>query len=170
MARVLVAYYSFRGHTQRLAEALAARLGADLEPIADGVDRSGFLGGLRSAIEAVLGTAPRIAAGVHPVRDYELLVVGSPVWVGRPASPVRSFLRRHAGQLPPLALFCTMGGRNSASVFKGMGEAAGVEPLATLAVSDGEIGGPGCETRLDEFAESLRRHLAAPAAEDPPRR
>jgi flavodoxin len=107
--RILVVCYSRGGATLRVAEHLAEALGADVDRITESESRSGVKGYIRSAFEALAKGVPTIAVGKDP-RDYDFVVLGTPVWTGTMASPVRSYLLTHAPHLPPLAFFAVMGG------------------------------------------------------------
>lgn len=90
--RVLVAFYSRTGNTRRVAEAIAERLKADMEEIRDVGSRSGVPGFFRSGYEALAGKLPEIQQVYRRPDEYDLVLIGSPVWVGRPSSPIRSYL------------------------------------------------------------------------------
>jgi hypothetical protein len=133
---VLVAYYSRSGHTKRLARAIATALDADLEEIHDPTDRSGLLGYLRSGLEAYAG----VLAGVeHPRRDptdYDVVVVGTPVWSMSVSTPVRTYLWHERERLPQVAFAATLGGMGDERAFEQMKALAGRAPIATVAVRE----------------------------------
>src|SRR5512133_3383423 len=105
-ARVLVLHYSRTGRTRSIAEFLARALGADLEEIREpDRDRRGVPGFLRSGVEALLGASAEIEGPRRDPSAYDVAVIGGPVWLHRPASPVRTYLRRERDRLPHIALF-----------------------------------------------------------------
>lgn len=53
--------------------------------------------------------APDIAPSQFDPANYDVVVVGSPVWAAHVATPVRSYLKRHAPSLVHVGMFCTMG-------------------------------------------------------------
>jgi Flavodoxin len=163
--RVLVACYSLNGHTRRLAVAVARTCGADIETITDSVHRQGMFGHLRSSIEAWLHLRPSLRASRCSPRDYELVVVCTPVWAWNMASPVRSWLHRHRGELPQVALVCTYGGSGYAKVLQDLQRLCGKPPVARLALSAERIEQKTYPRRLQDFADRLREALpAAPPA------
>lgn len=95
MPRSLVVYYSLTGTNRRVAEALARDLGADLDPIEDVRPRR-FLGVLRGVLEALASGVPAIRYGKDPAQ-YELVVVGGPVWGRSVAPPLRAYLPTRTG-------------------------------------------------------------------------
>lgn len=107
--KVLVVYYSRTGHTRRVAHAIAHYGGDwDYEPLVETVDRSGVRGWVRTLVDATLVRPSDLLPTRRDPADYELVVVGAPVWAGHVATPVRSWLLAHRRRLPPLALFCTL--------------------------------------------------------------
>lgn len=101
MKSILCIYYSRTGNTRQAAEELSTALEAELVEITDNVDRSGVFGFLKSGMQA---------SAKHPMHaisfktkktlpEYDLVIVMTPIWAGRCASPVRMFLRKHGKKL-----------------------------------------------------------------------
>lgn len=157
MARILISYFSLTGNTRKLAERLAEATGAELQPILDAQPRQGWRGYLRSALEAVRGKAALTLPPALRADDYDLVVIGSPVWVGHVSSPARSYLLNNAARFKSIALFCTMGGTDAARALQEMTQLAGREPLATLAVSARELERETASTRVHDFIGRLAR-------------
>jgi multimeric flavodoxin WrbA len=161
--RVLVAYYSRSGNTKRLLRAIAAALGADVEEIHDPTDRSGLLGFLRSGAEAYAGV---LAPVDHPRRDpadYDVVVVGTPVWAASVSTPVRTYLWRERERLPQVAFVATLGGIGQERALAQMKTLAGRAPIATLVVREGVLAHGAPREEVARFAESLRAGAHRPA-------
>jgi flavodoxin len=139
--RVLVVCYSRSGTTLRVAEHIAAALDADLERIEEIGSRAGFGGYLRSAWEALGKGLPAIRTSKDP-GQYDLVVLGGPVWVGTMCSPIRSYILRHRKQLLRPAFFAVMGGRGGEDTVREMQLAAeaGRTPMCVLTQRDVEQG------------------------------
>jgi flavodoxin len=152
----IVVVFSLTGHTRRVGAEIAQRLGCPMVEITEPRPRRGALAYLRSGFEALFGRLPRIKAIDRNLRDFSLLVIGTPVWVGHMSSPVRSFLFRHRGDIGKLSAFCTMGGRDPAKTFTDITSVSGKLPVATLATSEHELGSPQHAARLDEFIAAIR--------------
>jgi flavodoxin len=160
MGKALVVYHSRSGYTRRIAQALARRLGADLDEIRIVQPMTGATGYVLCAIEAIAGLTPALRPSRRDPADYDLVVVGTPVWFWSPASPVRSWLVQHRRPGGRVAFFCTMGGSGAPRAFAAMTELAGKAPAATLALTDRQVDA-GADDRIDAFAQSLR-HARAP--------
>ena len=117
MAKILVVWFSRSGTTTVVAQQLARALGADMERIEEVTDRHGPLGFVLSALEAVSKGLPSIRARKDPAQ-YDLVVLGTPVWAGCMASPVRSWLFLNRARLRRMAFFATMGGQGGDDVLR----------------------------------------------------
>lgn len=110
MRSCLIVYYSRTGITEGVANRIAADCACDIERIRDARPRTGPLGYLRSIYETLTGTLPDLQPAARNPADYELVILGTPVWAGRLCSPMRAWIRANAARLPQVAAFCTMGG------------------------------------------------------------
>jgi hypothetical protein len=75
--------------TRRVAQALAAELAAELEEIRCPKYRRGFFGSWRAGYASRRGKIPEIGPPEHKPSDYDLVVVGRPVWGWNACTPVR---------------------------------------------------------------------------------
>ena len=155
MMKTLIVYHSRTGYTRRIARHLADRLGADLDEIRIVQPMHGVLGYAACAIEAMAGLAPALRPMRHKPADYDLIIVGTPVWFWNLASPVRSWLENFGSRGKRFAFFCTMGGSGASRVFAAMKELSGREPLATLALTDNEVDAAS-RAKFDAFVRDLR--------------
>ena len=89
MSDILCIYYSRTGHTRRAIKEIAEALGAEITAITDDCDRSGWRGYMRCGMDAMkTSTRPlQPFQTERPLDAYKLIIVGSPVWAGRCASP-----------------------------------------------------------------------------------
>lgn len=101
MSDVLCLYYSRSGHTRQAMEEIAQALDAELVELTDGVDRSGLRGYFRAGMEAMRRATRPLEPFTteRPLHEYRLVLLGSPVWAGRCASPVRALLKRRGLEL-----------------------------------------------------------------------
>ncbi|MCP4318502.1 MAG: flavodoxin [Hyphomicrobiales bacterium] len=155
MNKVLVTHYSLTGNTRRIAEAVAAKCDADIEAIQDLKPRTGFWGYCRSAMEAIRGREAAIQPAKHNPESYDLVVLGTPVWVGKPSSPMRSYIGEQSGRFKRVAFFCCQGGSGAEKVFQQMADLCGRQPVATLIVKDSDIKSGTFHPLVDEFTGEL---------------
>lgn len=151
--KILVVFYSRTGKTGIVAEAIAQSLKADIEEIRTNEDRSGFIGFLKSGYEAVLGKLARIQpVGKNP-GEYDLVLVGSPVWAGRLSSPVRTYLTLYGNKIRKAAFFSTCSNEEG-RIFRDMEKLSG-KPIAKICVKDREIKAGEHIKKVEEFIKAL---------------
>ena len=130
--KMLVVYYSRTGNTRKLAEAIAAELQCDMEEIVDRKDRGGFLGYMGSGKDALFKKEADLETDRHDPAEYDLVIIGTPVWAWSVSVPVRTWIERHAEGLPEVAFFLTTGGTGIDGTFEAMEDLCGKGPRAVL--------------------------------------
>ena len=154
--KVLVAYYSRTGNTRRVAEAIAKSLEAEVEEIRDRENRLGVIGFLRSGYEA---SRKRLAA-IQPVKknpeEYDVVVIGSPVWAGSVSSPVRAYLTMHVHRIKKAALFAIYS-ISEGRIFRQMEELLPKKLIAEISIKEREIGSGEYLRKIEKFIEILKR-------------
>src|SRR3954468_20204837 len=105
--RILIVYYSLSGNTERVAKELAAHLGADLQRICERADRSGLRGYLRAAFDSLRERSAVLFDVARDAADYDLTIVGTPIWAGKITPPARTYLASIRGRARSVAFFIT---------------------------------------------------------------
>jgi flavodoxin len=141
--KTLIVYYSRTGKTRFVAEKVIAELKADIEKIVDLKNRSGRFGFLKAGYDATRGNETEIAETQKSPSEYDLIVIGTPVWNSRPASAIRTYLKKNDLAGKKVAVFCTN---------EGMGEEKAVERTKAL-ISNGDIVGELVVSRVFENKE-----------------
>jgi flavodoxin len=160
MKNCLLAFYSRTGFTRRVAEQIAKRLECDICDIQERHPRSGGgTGWLRSALEALAGREPQLQEHGYDPACYAVVILGTPVWASRVASPVRAFIVRHPLGAARLAVFCTYGGAGADKVLDALGRLGGKDPVARLALTDDEIDSGVAGRQVDAFVDTIRGQL-----------
>ena len=154
--KTLVVYYSRTGTTRQVAEAVAAELNAEVEEIVDTKKRKGVLGFVVAGKDAALKKLTAIEPAQKSPGDYDLVVVGTPVWAGTASTPVRTYLTEQRDRLPRVAFFLTTGGSGIEGAFRAMAELAGKDPLATLGLTTKQVRRNEHGEKMKAFCEELR--------------
>jgi flavodoxin len=154
--RILIAFYSRTGNTRAVALDLAELLHADVEEIVDFEKRSGMFGYLRSGRQAFWRRTVPIKPALHRPGEYDLVVVGTPIWNVSVSAPVRSYVREHRRAMKAAAFFCTCGGVGIDRVFEQLSEESGHEPIARLAVLEKSMGSDAAHRRIEAFANQIQ--------------
>lgn len=159
MKDVLCMYYSRTGNTKKTMEEIAQALDADLVELQDGVPRSGVGGWLRCGLDAMRRTTKPIRPfkTERPVREYRLVIVGSPVWAGRCSSVVRDFLKRYGKDLQNAAYVITRGSEDrNEEVFEQMDLYVPCGHRTAVSLRSGSVGYAFWE---EEFMRQVRDFL-----------
>ena len=105
--KALVIYYTRTGNTKFVAETVAAKLGAEIEEVIDLKNRQGKLAFLPAGRDAMRGKETEIAQTKRTPTDYDLIVIGQPVWAGSPTPAIRTYLNKNDLSGKKVALFFT---------------------------------------------------------------
>ena len=108
--KILIMFYSRDGHTRKTAEMIANALKADMDQIIDKKSRKGLLGFLRAGYDATRGK-PTDITFTKDADEYDLIIIGTPVWNGRITPAVRTYLTKNKGKIKKCAFFVTCAGR-----------------------------------------------------------
>jgi flavodoxin len=114
----LVVYYSRTGKTKLVAEAIAAELGSDIEEIIDLKNRDGKIGWMGATRDASSEKETQIAPPKKVPSDYDLIIIGTPVWAFNLTPAIRTYLKKNDLTGKKVALFFTLGIRLGQTVEK----------------------------------------------------
>jgi flavodoxin len=160
MKKTLVVYYSRTGFTRRIATEVATGLGyCDIEELQEYGSRSGAWGFLRSALQSLFN----IRAAIKPTRNspalFDLVIIATPVWVGRMAAPIRTYLDRHQ-DIKEIGLVCTYGRSGWENVLREIRSTTGRWPVASVALTDDEITARSYSGKLARYLARLSDYTA----------
>lgn len=115
--KTAVLYYSYDGNSVLVAEALKGPLGADVFRIETQDEKR--RGGLAKYIWGGRQVLSRAKPGIKPLalkpENYDLIVIGGPVWAGSPAPALVSWIEAAKPRGKKIALFvCHRGGKGRA--------------------------------------------------------
>ena len=108
----IVFYYTWAGHTQRVAERIGEQVKGEIREIRSKTpytkDYDMAVGQAMQEIRD--GYLPPIEAIDWDVADYDVIYIGTPIWCGTMAPPVATFLSEHALAGKTIMPFTTHGG------------------------------------------------------------
>lgn len=154
--KILVVYYSRTENTAQIAQELANTLECDIEEIIDTKNRSGILGWIRSGRDGGSKSLTVINEPVNDPSQYDLIVIGTPVWAGHVSTPVRTYIHQNQANFNNVAFFCTAGSDNVSGTLMDMTELSGTSPVATLTVRAKEIKNRTYTDKIQEFVKSVK--------------
>lgn len=103
--RILVVYYSRTSVTKTAAQTISKTIGADLEQINDLQNREGILGYIGAGYGVLFDRLTKLGELKCKPEDYDLVIVGTPVWAGKPSIAVTTFLKKYGGKIRHIAVF-----------------------------------------------------------------
>jgi flavodoxin len=158
--KTLVVYYSLTGNTAGVARDIAGLARADIEVLRD-FDREpplGFFGYLKAAMDALRGKPARLGSVACDPRKYALVVIGTPVWVGRMAPAIRAYLERFKADLPHVAFFVTSGDTNASKVVVPMEAILGHKAEGAVGFNAADLADQRVRSdRIATFLQALRQ-------------
>ena len=113
MNKCLVIYYSLEGNTKYAAEIIAKEIGADtlrLEPVKD--IKNNAVKNLTGGKDVIAKKEPELKPFNVNIQEYDILIIGTPVWAGNFVPAVRTLLSKYNIEDKKIALFsCHAGGK-----------------------------------------------------------
>ena len=151
MSDILCIYYSRTGSTRRAVKEIAEALDAEIVAISDERDRSG-MDAMKTSTKPL-----RPFETARPLEAYKLVIVGTPVWAGRMASPVRSLLKRRGLELHRVAYVVTRSTtQRSEEVYDQMDLYTAAKRLFAVSLRPGS---EGYEFWRNDFIQNVQRWL-----------
>jgi len=151
MSKFLIVYYSRTGHTQKVARAVARKFDGDLEQLHEFEHQGLWFG----AFAALLKQKTRLKRTLYGPQDYDLVILGTPVWAGSLPPAMRSYISEQSSNFLKAAFFCTEGGSGGRRVFRQMEKLCGKSPLATLEITETELKSGADSGKIEKFADTI---------------
>lgn len=155
MPKILIVFYSRTNVTKKAADLLAQKLKAEIEEIKSIKNYSGPIGYLIAGREATIKKPALIEPITKNPANYDLIILGTPIWSFNVSSPIRAYLEQNKNQIKKTAFFCTMSGSGDIRAFAEMAKISGQEPKATLALLTKEVVAGQIEEKLKEFTDKI---------------
>ncbi len=168
MPRYLVAYYSWTGTTEKVASLIAKLLSADVERIKDVNPRGGPFAFPAAVVASLLKASPPIESASMVAADYDIVLLGCPVWASNMATPMRTFIMRENPNIKQVGLFCTLGGSGGKATLAQMAASCGQASAADLIVNRQALVSGAWRGLTETFAREVQAGQAENRA-DPPR-
>ena len=153
---ILIAWFSWKGHTEKVARGLGERLDARLVRIVPA--REIRIG--REAMKAFLRMRSEIQPATADLAGMDRLVIASPVWAGKVPPFVNTYLDTVAnGEGKPFHVIVEMGGRGDApaiAAVRGILEMKGMRFASSAATVEKDVESGAFGRVLDDFAAQIR--------------
>ena len=149
--KALVVYYTRTGNTKKVAMKIAKTINADICEIQSN-RYPGIRGYFRAGFQAVFKRRPKISISKN-TNNYDLIILGTPNWGKKMASPVRSFIYNR--EFKKLAFFCVQGGNGAEKILDDM-EKLTKKPVAKFFTNEKDIGEENYKNKIKEFCRKLK--------------
>jgi flavodoxin len=155
--KALLLFYSRTGTTRKIAGEILASLTCayDQEELVDRKKRAGIVGWLKSGRDAQTGKLTQLEPLHHDPDSYDLVIVGTPVWAGKMAPAIRTFLLENRGKMKEVALFATHGSASSDTGYRALHEMeqlCGKKAVGTMQISSRDLRRGGHALKAQNFA------------------
>ena len=156
--KTLIVYFSLDGSTRFMANLIARELDADIlelktiKPYPTNLPAKMIVGGA----SAILLKTPLLINKVPDMSCYDTVFIGTPIWAGKYAPPIASFLKRTDITNKKVGLFLSCGG----------GSPKGCIEKFKIALKDNEMLGELClkmpvKKRPEDVEASIQSFLAS---------
>ena len=106
--KILVVYYSYEGSTKFIAQTIAESVHADIlecRPVKD-ISSKGFMKYLWGGRQVVFKQQPQLEPFEKNPDDYDIILIGTPVWAFDYAPAIRTFVTQGTLKHKKIGLFC----------------------------------------------------------------
>lgn len=156
MDSILVICYSYTGTSRRLTELVRAQRGWPVGYVIEERPRSGTSGLIRCVLDSLLQRRPAIRYDGPDPSNFRTVVLVAPVWIGKLAGPMRSFVAEYRGEISRIALLLTMGERGGSNAAAEVASILGRDPVLFEAVATREVEDGSCAAAVDAFGRALQ--------------
>jgi flavodoxin len=119
----LIVYYSRSGNSRLVADTLKEQLSCKVACIQSTKNREGFLGVLTCVLDQLMDREDIIKPLATDPKDYNPVILVSPIWIGKLASPARTFIKQTKLEGKDMYLVLTYNGRLNEEKEKNLAEA-----------------------------------------------
>ena len=106
----VVVFYSLTGNTRTVAKTIAKELKADLCEVEEVKKRNRFIAYFTGSFAASKDKCSEIKPLALNIHDYDLILLGSPIWAGKPVPAINAFISNTDFKHKKVIVFFTMGG------------------------------------------------------------
>ena len=104
--KTLIAYYSFSGNNETLAQALKKNIDCDIFKIEEARRRSWFT----ILLDLMFDRMPAIRFTPFSLAEYDLVICIAPIWASKIAAPLKTFLNSEKDKIKEYSFITVCGG------------------------------------------------------------
>ena len=160
MSDTLIIYYSLEGNIDFAARTLARELQADtfrLETVKE-YPTKGLAKFLHGGKDSTFSARPELKAPLPDLAPYATVILGAPVWAGKPAAPLNTAIASMDCTGKTVAAFVSSASGNGEKALAAIGSALnGATLTATASLKNPARAPEAALTQLKDFAARIRR-------------
>ena len=142
-----------------MAEQIAQQLDADLCEVIDKNHKKGKMLYIKGGAAAMREKLTDITIDKN-IDDYDLVIVGSPVWAGKIAPSIRTFLVSNSLSEKQVAFFVSIGGDKPEKTFQNIRKTLELEPITDgLGVTQPLKNKADAKTQITKWCTSLKNKI-----------
>lgn len=154
--KYLVVYYSRTGNNKTIGEAIAKALSSDIDEIIDKKKRAGKIAWLQAGRDALAKKLTDIQFEKNP-QDYDVIILGSPIWAGNIPPALRTYLTKHDLKGKKVAFYICSQSDGYNTVFPILKELIPEsENIGTLGITEKQFKQGSYKPELSAFISSLK--------------
>jgi flavodoxin len=157
--KVAIVYYSLTGNVGHVVERLAPKLRADVFVIRPkkAYPASGPLKYFKGGFAALFSILPRIEPMDYDKDAYDVTVLATPIWAGRPSAPMLSFVaEENLSQKDVSLVMCSRSAKARGCMRKLSGYVPTVKEMPGLNLTEPTDGDTNeMDRQIDEFPKGL---------------
>lgn len=114
----IIVYYSLDGNVKLLSETISSEVGADLLPLKlkKEIKSDSFMKYFWGGKQVVMKEIPELEPVDFNPENYDLIILGTPVWAANYTPALRSFLEKFDLSGKKIALFCSHEGGSGLTI------------------------------------------------------
>lgn len=152
--KILIVYYSRTHKTDKIAKTLQNNLNCDIEKIDDYNKHKGIIGYLKGGFESATKKGCEIAPIIKDPSNYDLVIIGTPVWASNMASPIISYLENNKDKIKNIGCFCTCGGSGYKKTIENIATLSNKPLKASFYLTKKEVDNPN--NKINEFIQEIK--------------
>lgn len=126
--KTVIVYYSYSGNNELLAKELQNRLNCDIVKINEVKKRNG----LTILIDIFFNRNPKVVRPKVLFSQYDRVILLAPIWAGRIANPMRSFIKLEKENLKEYSFITLCGEGGNKNILAELTRYAGKPPVSVL--------------------------------------
>lgn len=159
--KILIIYYTKSGNTRIVANDLHKNLKefahVDCEEIINVYpDGSGIFNYIKIGAEALFGKKYEIHPITHDIKQYDIVIIGTPIWASSMTPSIRSFIEIYRKSINRVAFFSTTGGNDDNGALISMGKLIQKNPIATISLSSKLISKAN-QSIIDKYNDKMQK-------------